>query len=175
MEAILQAVRAIILLIGLLGYQVAIAQQTDNNLKVGFVNIRKLMVQAPQLEQIQKNLEKEFESQNQAIIDLRRQIAKLSAEYDRYDKKNDIIKLQKQIGEKQRELAKKQQQLQDDYNVRRNEALGKLQTLIVSMVAKVSREKKMDIVLNNTGVIYVSSRIDITPDVFKYLAEQKID
>ncbi len=153
----------------------ATAQQTDNDLKVGFVNIRKLMVQAPQLKHIQNKLEKEFESQNQEIITLRHKIAQLSAKYDSVADKNTMLDLQRQVGEKQRELAKKQQQLQDDFNVRRNQALGKLQTLIVSMVARVSKEKQMDIVLNNTGVIYVSSRIDITPDVFKYLSEQTID
>ncbi|MBS9781538.1 MAG: OmpH family outer membrane protein [Gammaproteobacteria bacterium] len=164
-----------VLIIGLLGSHIVVAQQTDNNLKVGFVNIRKLMVQAPQLEQIQNKLAKEFESKNQEIITLRHTIAKLSAKYDSVTDQNAMLDLQKQVGEKQRELAKKQQQLQDDFNVRRNQALGKLQTLIVSMVARVSKEKELDIVLNNTGVIYVSSRIDITPDVFKYLSEQTVE
>ncbi len=57
-----------VLIIGLLSSYFVVAQQTDNNLKVGFVNIRKLMVQAPQLEQIQNKLAKEFESKNQEII-----------------------------------------------------------------------------------------------------------
>ncbi len=109
------------------------------------------------------------------IITLRHSIAKLSTKYDSVTDQNAMLDLQKQVGDKQRELAKKQQQLQDDFNVRRNQALGKLQTLIVSMVAKVSKEKELDIVLNNTGVIYVSSRIDITPDVFKYLSEQTVE
>lgn len=164
-----------VLIIGLLGSHFVVAQQADNNLKVGFVNIRKLMVQAPQLEQIQNKLAKEFESKNQEIITLRHTIAKLSTKYDSVTDQNAMLDLQKQVGDKQRELAKKQQQLQDDFNVRRNQALGKLQTLIVSMVAKVSKEKELDIVLNNTGVIYVSSRIDITPDVFKYLSEQTVE
>ncbi len=167
--------RFFVLIIGLLGSHFVSAQQTDNNLKVGFVNIRKLMVQAPQLEQIQNKLEKEFEAKNQEIITLRHTIAKLSAKYDSIEDQNAMLDLQKQVGEKQRELAKQQQQLQDDFNVRRNQALGKLQTLIVSMVARVSKEKELDIVLNNTGVIYVSSRIDITPDVFKYLSEQTVE
>ncbi len=167
--------RYFVLIIGLLASFLVVAQQADSNLKVGFVNIRKLMVQAPQLEQIQNKLEKEFEAKNQEIITLRHQIAKLSEQYDSVTDNNAMLDLQKKVGEKQRELAKKQQQLQDDFNVRRNQALGVLQTLIVSMVAKVSKEKQLDIVLNNTGVIYVSSRIDITPNVFKYLSEQTIE
>ncbi len=146
-----------------------------DNLKIGFVNIRKLMAQAPQLKTIQENLAKEFEKENQAIISLRSEIAKLSAQYDEKADKNRQITLQKAINDKQREVAQLQQRLQDAYSLSRNEALGKLQTLIVSMVAKVSQERQLDIVLNNTGVIYVSSRIDITPAVFAYLAEQTID
>lgn len=146
-----------------------------NDLKVGFVNIRKLMTQAPQLEQIQKQLADDFKEKNDKIIALRHKIAQLSAKYDENTDKTTLIALQNQITEQQRELAKQQQIMQDEYNVRRNEALGKLQTLIVRMVAKVSREKQMDIVLNNTGVIYVSSRIDITPDVFAHLSEESIE
>ncbi|PIE44554.1 MAG: hypothetical protein CSA45_06455 [Gammaproteobacteria bacterium] len=146
-----------------------------DNLKIGFVNIRKLMAQAPQLKTIQENLAKEFEKENQAIIFLRSEIAKLSAQYDEKADKNRQITLQKAINDKQREVAQLQQRLQDAYSLSRNEALGKLQTLIVSMVAKVSQERQLDIVLNNTGVIYVSSRIDITPAVFAYLSEQTID
>ncbi len=146
--------------------------------KIGFVNIRKLMAQAPQIEQIQQNLAKEFDSERQTIIALRNDIAELS---NRYDESLNTLseqaqaELQKSIDEKQLELSKQQQRMQGAYNLRRNEALAKLQTLIVSMVAKVSEEKKLDIVLNNTGVIYVNSRIDITADVLNYLSEQTID
>ncbi len=164
------AILTISLLPGLLS-----AQQVDTALKVGFVNIRQLMVQAPQLSEIRSKLETEFEPQNQSIITLRKNISQLSAKYDKVAEKSDLLALQQEIGEQQRKLAKQQQRLQDEYNVRRNEELGKLQTLIVKMVAKVSKEKQMDIVLNNTGVIYVSNRIDITPDVFKYLSEQTIE
>lgn len=170
----MQAFKWVALLLGLY-CQMAVAQTAEGSLKVGFVNIRKLLVQAPQLGQIQKKLEGEFEDKNQVIIKLRHQIAQLSSQYDQETEKTVMLEVQKQITEKQRELAKNQQRLQDEYNVRRNEELAKLQTLIVSMVAKVSKEKKMDIVLNNTGVIYVSGRIDITPTVFKYLSEQVLE
>lgn len=153
-------------------------QQSENkaeNLKIGFVNIRKLMAQAPQLETIQKNLAEEFKKENQTIVVLRTEIAKLSAQYDNDADKQQQVSLQARIDNKQREIARLQKRLQDAYSLRRNEALGKLQTLIVNMVAKVSQERRLDIVLNNTGVIYVNSRIDITPTVFSYLAEQPLD
>lgn len=155
---------------------VAQTQTVDGiQLKVGFVNIRKLMEQAPQLQQIQDNLESLFAEENRAIIALRNDIARLSAQYNAKADKATVKALQNQIDSKQREMAKRQKQLRDAYSLRRNEALGELQTLIVNMVASVSKEKHLDIVLNNTGVIYVNNRIDITPAVFKKLSEQQID
>lgn len=158
----------------------ALAQNASdaNKVKIGFVNIRKIMAQAPQIQQIQQALSAEFETERQAIIALRNDIAALS---NRYDETVDTLTeqeqadLQKRIDDQQLSLTKGQQRMQDDYNLRRNEALAQLQTLIVNMVAKVSKEKQLDIVLNNTGVVYVNSRIDITPDVLRYLSEQSID
>lgn len=175
--------RAVVLLFTVLVvfHSMALAQTDGDSIqaiKIGFVNIRKIMAQAPQIEQIQQNLSAEFESDRQTIIELRNRIASLS---NRYDESLETLSeqeqaaLQKSIDEEQLVLTRSQQRMQDAYNLRRNEALAKLQTLIVNMVAKVSKEKRLDLVLNNTGVIYVNSRIDITPDVLRYLAGQTID
>lgn len=147
------------------------AQQASDTVKVGFVNIRKLITQAPQVDAIRKTLAKEFEDKNQQIIALRQELAKLNLAYDNERSEEDLSALQTHIGSKQLELSKLQQSLQDAYSLRRNEELGKLQTLIVQMVAEVSKEKALDIVLNNTGVIYINARVDITPAVFARLSE----
>lgn len=140
--------------------------------RVGFVNIRKLITQAPQVDEIRQSLAKEFEEENQQIITLRRELTRLNLAYDSESSEQALSKLQVDIGNKQLELTKLQQNLQDTYSLRRNEELGKLQTLIVRMVAEVSKEKSLDIVLNNTGVIYIDSRVDITPTVFERLSKQ---
>lgn len=154
----------------------------QNAIRIGYVNIRKIMAQAPQIRHIQKKLLETFESERQAIFMLRNEIAKLSNSYDEQatankpdDNQEALQALQEAIDEKQLALAKMQQNLQNAYNLRRNESLAALQTLIVNTVAKVSKEKRLDIVLNNTGVIYVNSRIDISPDVLAYLSEQPLD
>ncbi len=161
---------------GLFILQTAWSQQVvvnQDSLKVGFVNVRQLMARAPQLEQIQKDLATEFEKENQQIITLRNEIAKLSLRYDQKSEEG-LVALQKTISAKQKEILRLQQSLQDAYNLKRNELLAKLQTLIVRMIAKVSQEKQLDLVLNNTGVVYVSGRIDITPAVFSYLEVEQI-
>ncbi|MPV85216.1 OmpH family outer membrane protein [Ostreibacterium oceani] len=153
------------------------AVTANENLKIGFVNIRQLLAQAPQLEQIRVSLAREFEAENQQLIQLQSDIATLNQRYDSIEaeQSNELLRLQQLIAEKQRELNRVRQLLQDEYSLRRNEALNQLQTLIVQMVARVSQDKNLDIVLNNTGVVYVSNRIDITPDVMAYLSEQSLD
>lgn len=172
--------RALLLGLLVLGAPNAGAQQVGGaqSVKMGFVNIRQIMAQAPQIQQIQQTLSREFEADRQAIIELRNQIATLSNQYDESVatlSEPEQAALQKSIDDKQLALSRDQQRMQDAYNLRRNEALAKLQTLIVNMVAKVSKEKQLDIVLNNTGVVYVNSRIDITPDVLQNLSGQTID
>ncbi len=149
-------------------------QVSGDDIRVGFVNVRQLMARAPQIEQIQKDLAVEFEAENQHIIALRNEIAKLSLRYDDKDSQENLAELQKKIDDKQKELLRLQQRLKDAYNLKRNELLAKLQTLIVRMIAKVSQEKQLDLVLNNTGVVYISGRIDITPAVFSYLKVEQI-
>lgn len=148
-------------------------QQTDlGSVKVGFVNIRQLITQAPQVEHIRKTLAIEFDDENQQILTLRRELVKLNLAYDNEYSEEKLSQLQTEIGNKQVALSKLQQSLQDAYSLRRNQELGKLQTLIVSKVVEVSKEKSLDIVLNNTGVVYINNRVDITPVVFSRLAEQ---
>ncbi len=155
--------------------------KVSNEVKIGYVNIRKIMAQAPQIAQIQEKLSKEFEAQRKAIIALRNEVASLSNAYDQAlanktdEEQPELQSLRKAIDDKQLALSKSQQRTQDAYNLRRNEALANLQRLVVNTVAEVSKEKHLDIVLNNTGVIYVNTRIDITPAVFQSLAEKSID
>ncbi len=158
------------------------AEEQVSQHNTGYVNIRKILATAPQIEQIQKKLANEFEGERQSIIALRSEIATLNNNYDELvarqsdgNTKKELQQLQKLIDSKQLSLIKKQQLMQDDFNTRRNEELAKLQTLVVHMVAKVAKAKGLEMVLNNTGVIYVNSRIDITPEVFKYLAEHNIE
>lgn len=174
----------LLLLLPVLSSNIVMAEEKSadnfaNNLKIGYVNIRKILSQAPQLNQIQQNLSDEFEPNRKAIIALRNEITHLTNNYDRISnnatKDKTLATIQKQLNEKQQKLNQLQQQLHDDYSLRRNEALGKLQTLIVNTVARVSKEKQLDIVFNNTGVIYMNSRVDITPDVLKSLSEQPLD
>ncbi len=129
---------------------------------IGFVNIRKLMIEAPQLKEIKQVLTKEFEKRNLDLIATRELLTNLNSQYNATKDKAKQKELEKKIEKNQKLLLQAQNSIKDDYNLRRNEELNKLQALIIKSVAAVSKEKSLDIVLNNTGIIYVNSRINIT-------------
>ncbi len=142
--------------------------------RIGYVNIRKLMQNAPQIEQIRKQLSQEFDAERQQIVSLRNKIATLINSYDETAGKTDsqaLTRLQEDIDKYQATLAKVQQRMQSNYNLRRNEEIAKLQSLIVNMVAKVAKERKLVNVQNEAAVIYINTCVDITPAVFGYLSE----
>ncbi|MDD2801761.1 MAG: OmpH family outer membrane protein, partial [Methylococcales bacterium] len=57
----------------------------------------------------------------------------------------------------------------EDFNVRRNEELGKLQRRIVEAIRGIAKEQGYDLLLTD-GVIYSNEEIDITEQVQKKLA-----
>lgn len=156
-----------LLIITFLG-QVA-AQQSDIN--IGFVNIRRIMNEAPQLEEISNKLSSSFADEHQRIATLEAELAKLGVEYNQTTSNDDAIAVQKKISATQREINQIKDTLNDEFSLRRNEEISAFQQLIVQTVAEISKEKQLDLVLNNTGVVYVNARVDITNDVLDRLKQ----
>lgn len=145
------------------------AQQSD--IKIGFVNVRRIMNEAPQLEEISSKLSGSFAEEHQRIAELERQLTQLGVEYNQTTSSDDAIEVQKKISAVQREINQIKDTLNDEFSLKRNEEISAFQQLIVQTVAEISQEKKLDLVLNNTGVVYVNTRVDITNDVLERLKQ----
>lgn len=141
-------------------------------LKIGFVNAAKILDQSPQAEQARNRLEKEFAPRDKALVDsqkaLRRQEEKLSkdgvtmADSERRSLERDILS-------QKRELKRAQDEFREDFNIRRNEELGKLQRLIYDAIVKLAKEENFDLIVNDSAVIFASGQVDITDKVLKRL------
>ena len=67
------------------------------------------------------------------------------------------------------EFQRKQRELREDINIRKNEELANLQDRINNAVKKVSEAEGYDLVMYS-GVAYASKKIDITEKVLKLLS-----
>ena len=143
-------------------------------LKVGYVQVDKILQEAPQTSESGKKLEREFAPRSQELERMAKQIKDVEtsldkdgltiSETDRRNKERDLSNLKIEFQRKQREL-------REDVNLRKNEELGTLQDRINKAVTAVSQADGYDLVVYG-GVAYASPKIDITEKVLKSLGKK---
>lgn len=141
-------------------------------LKIGFVNVPKVLEKAPQAESAKKRLEKEFSPRDKALVAQQKEIqgleekmSKNAAVMSEAERRN----LEKYLAAKQREAKRAQQEFSEDFNMRRNEELGKLQRRIVEAIRDLAKEDNYDLLLTD-GVIFAADSLDVTAQVQKRLS-----
>ncbi len=160
-----------ILLVSLFAYTVS-GQAAE--LKVGYVQVDKILQEAPQTVETGKKLEKEFSPRSQELERMQKQIRDTEtaltkdsltiSETDRRNKERDLANVKIEFQRKQREL-------REDVNLRKNEELGALQDRINKAVDTVAETEGYDLVIYG-GVAYASKKIDITDKVLKSLGKK---
>ena len=145
-----------------------------SDLKIGYVQVDKILQEAPQTAESGKKLEKEFSPRTQELERLQKQIKDIEtslekdaltmSDADRKNKERDSANLKIDFQRKQREL-------REDVNLRKNEELGTLQDRINKAVTAVSEAEGYDLVVYG-GVAYANKKIDITDKVLKSLGKK---
>ena len=160
--------KKLMIFIGLL----IVAQAAMAETKIGVVNIPLLMANAPQAAEAKKRLEQEFSPKDKQLVALGKAIGKLEAKLSR-----DAVtmsgkekrELERDIVSKRREAQRAQQEFKEDFSIRRNEELGKMQNRIIEAVKALAAEGKYDLLLTE-GVIYASPQVDVTNKVQEKLS-----
>ncbi len=143
-------------------------------LKVGYVQVDKILQEAPQTAESGKKLEREFNPRSQELDRMAKQIKDLESaldkegititETERRSKERDIQNIKVEFQRKQREL-------REDINLRKNEELGSLQDRINKAVQSVAKAENYDLVMYS-GVAYAADKLDITDKVLKLLGKK---
>ncbi len=143
-------------------------------LKVGFVQVDKILQEAPQTIESNKKLEKEFSSRTDKL----KADVKALKERESSFSKDALTMKDSERGTKEKSLSQLrvdvqriERELREDINIRRNEELGGLQEQINKAVTAVSKAEGYDLVLYN-GVAYASEKIDITDKILKSLGKK---
>ena len=143
-------------------------------LKVGFVQVDKILQEAPQTIESNKKLEKEFSSRTDKL----KADVKALKERESSFSKDALTMKDSERGTKEKSLSQLrvdvqriERELREDINIRRNEELGGLQEQINKAVTAVSKAEGFDLVLYN-GVAYASEKLDITDKILKSLGKK---
>jgi outer membrane protein len=140
-------------------------------LKIAVVDFGRLMEDSPQYKSAQETIRNEFSPRQRQLQSTQ---TSLKAKEDRLQKDGATMsEAQRQSADKElrdsyREYQRKQSELQDDFNARRNEEMSRLQKTLIEQVRTYAKSQNFDLVLAD-GVIYTTPTIDITPQVLAAL------
>jgi len=140
-------------------------------MKIGFVDTVKLLESAPQAKSAQSKIESEFAPREKELVAMQREIKKLEDNLSRDGavmSESERTKLERKVLSKRRDLKRSQDEFRDDLNIRRNEVLAKLQKDMYQAVVSLAKEQNYDLIMSQ-GVVYSSSKVDITDSVLKKL------
>lgn len=147
------------------------AVQAQAQLKIGFVNVPRLLEEAPQAKTAMQALQDEFAPRQREIVSQQNEVKKKEERLQRDGAvmaENERRNAEKDLRDSQRELARKQNEYVEDLNLRRNEELAKLQRSLMQEVQAYSKTQNYDLVLSE-GVLYRNEAIDITAQVLSAL------
>ena len=139
--------------------------------KIGFVEIQKILKSAPQTVAANKKLEKEF---TKRTAKLKKSVKKINAKEKAF-KKNRMTMSEAERAKNQREIQglkidaqRTEREVREDIDLRRREEIAKVQKQVNIAVEKVAKEQNYDLVLYQ-GVAYAGKKVDITSIVIKAL------
>ncbi len=141
------------------------------DLKVGYVDVVKIIDAAPQGDAALSKLEQEFGPRDKSLVATRDQIRKLEEELgDNASPLTDEVRTRKEreVVSLKRSLKRESQEFREDYNLRRNEELAGLQKIVHSAIIEIAKDEGYDLILHQ-GAIYASDAIDITQKVLEKL------
>ncbi|MBK8184038.1 MAG: OmpH family outer membrane protein [Candidatus Competibacteraceae bacterium] len=151
----------------------AVAQAAD--VKIGFVSVAKILQNAPQAESASKRLEQEFAPRQKALVEAQKSLRK---QEEKLSKDSAVMgdsqrrSLESDIRNQARELKRTGDEFREDFNLRRNEELGKFQKQVLEVINNIAKEDGFDLVVNDGAALYASPQVDVTEKVLKRLTSK---
>jgi outer membrane protein len=141
------------------------------DIKIAVVDYGKLMEESPQARAVADALKNEFTPRQR---DLQAQQASVKSKEERLQKdaatmtQDQRAHADKELRDGARESSRKQSELQDDFNARKNEEMSRLQRILIEEVRTYAKAQGFDLVIAD-GVIYSTPTLDITPAILTAL------
>ncbi len=149
----------------------AISQaQTAKALKIGFVNVQRLLIESPQANAANRALESEFAPRQR---DLQAKQKTFKERADKFQKDGAVMgaderrNTENELRKDERDLARQIEELREDLNNRKNEELGKLRINVLREIEGFAKQGGYDLIVSDG--LYVSQTLDVTAQVLQAL------
>jgi outer membrane protein len=156
---------SILLLLSVLVAAPATAQQ----LRVGYVDMKQVLDNAPQVLAGREKLDLEFRPRNETIEFQERQVQTMDDRLQMSDLTEDArIRLERELREMRRNVNRQKEDLRDELSFRRTEEVQKLEDQINLAVEQIAHNNGYDLILSSP-VIYADPTLDITQLILEQL------
>ncbi len=139
-------------------------------IKIGYVNIDRVLRDAAPAKAAQSKLEQEFSRREKDLNDAAQ---RLKAASDKFEKdaptlsESERARRQRDLVEQDRELKRRSREFQEDLSQRKNEELSGVLDRANKVVKQIFDQEKYDLILQEA--VFASPRVDITERVIKAL------
>lgn len=139
-------------------------------LKIGLVNIERVLKEATVAKAAGAKLDAEVAKREKELADM---ASRLKAAADKLDKdaptlsESDKNRRQRELVDQEREFQRKRREVQEDLTLRKNEELAALQERASRVIKQIFESEKYDLIVQDA--IFWSPRIDITKKVIDAL------
>jgi outer membrane protein len=135
---------------------------TAQQLRVGYVDMKQVLDNAPQVLAGREKLDLEFRPRNETIEFQERQVQEMDDRLQMGDLAEDArIRLDRELREMRRNVNRQKEDLRDELSFRRTEEVQKLEDQINLAVQEIARDNGYDLILSSP-VIYADPSLDIT-------------
>jgi outer membrane protein len=148
----------------------AYAQAADA-VKIGVVNVGRLLQESPQAQAAREKLEDEFAPRRREIVAMQtgyeEKVAGLQKNLEvmgAAEREN----AQRELRDEERAIVRSQNEFREDLDLRNNEAIGAVQTDVLREINIFGQSSGFDLILVD-GIVYASERIDVTQRVLDRL------
>ncbi len=139
---------------------------TAQELRVGLVNLDRILRESNIAKAAQTKLEQEFSRRERELQSMAQQLKAASDKFEREAPtlaESQRVVRQRQLVNQDQEFQRKQRELQEDMNLRRNEELQAVVERANRVIKQVAEAEKFDLVLQEA--VYIHPRLDITDKV----------
>ena len=138
------------------------APATAQQLRVGYVDMKQVLDNAPQVLAGREKLDLEFRPRNEAIEFQERQVQAMDDRLQMGDLTEDSrIRLDRELREMRRNVNRQREDLRDELSFRRTEEVQKLEDQINQAVEEIARNNGYDLILSSP-VVYADPSLHIT-------------
>ena len=135
---------------------------TAQQLRIGYVDMKQVLDNAPQVLAGREKLDLEFRPRNETIEFQERQAQTMEDRLALGDLSEDArVRLDRELREMRRNVNRQKEDLRDELSFRRTEEVQKLEDQINQAVQAIARDSGYDLILSSP-VIYADPSLDIT-------------